>query len=72
MTSSHEGNIFVNQTTTLNISQYTGTLFPDILASQVARAVSLYEGFGSNVAQANYVIGECECFPSRVHSHWVV
>ncbi|KAH0839491.1 Alpha/Beta hydrolase protein [Lanmaoa asiatica] len=58
VTNSHEGNIFVDQSATLNISHYINTLFPNIQAWQVAAAVPLYEGLGTNVDQANYVMGE--------------
>ncbi|KAG1739930.1 Alpha/Beta hydrolase protein [Suillus paluster] len=58
ITNSHEGNLFVNQSTTLDIADYVKTLFPDFGSAQAAAAVKMYQNQGSNVNQANLVIGE--------------
>jgi hypothetical protein len=61
MTNSHEGNIFVDQSTTLDVADYVKTLFPNFGSAEVAGAVTLYQNYGSNVNQANLVMGECMC-----------
>ncbi|KAG1767708.1 Alpha/Beta hydrolase protein [Suillus placidus] len=61
MSNSHEGNIFVNQSTTLDVADYVKTLFPDIGSVQAAGAVTMYQNYGSNVNQANLVMGDCMC-----------
>jgi hypothetical protein len=66
MTNSHEGNIFVNQSTTLDIADYVKTLFPNFGSAQVAGAVTMYQNQGSNVDQANLVMGECTCVFKRI------
>ncbi|KAG1811213.1 Alpha/Beta hydrolase protein [Suillus subaureus] len=58
MTNSHEGDIFVDQSTTLDIADYVKTLFPNFGSAQVAEAATLYQNYGSNVNQANLVMGE--------------
>ncbi|KAG1732243.1 Alpha/Beta hydrolase protein [Suillus paluster] len=58
VTNSHEGNVFVNQSTTLDIADYVQTLFPNFGSAQVAGAVMMYQNQGSNVNQANLVMGE--------------
>jgi carboxylesterase type B len=58
MTNSHEGNIFVDQSTTLDVADYVKTLFPNFGSAEVAGAVTLYQNYGSNVNQANLVMGE--------------
>ncbi|KAG1753271.1 Alpha/Beta hydrolase protein [Suillus lakei] len=58
ITNSHEGNIFVDQTTTLDIADYVKTLFPNFGSTQAAGAVMMYQNQGNNVNQANLVMGE--------------
>ncbi|KAG2751792.1 alpha/beta-hydrolase [Suillus brevipes Sb2] len=58
ITNSHEGNIFVDQTTTLDVADYVKTLFPTFGSAQVAGAVAMYQNQGSNVNQANLVMGD--------------
>ncbi|KAG2130975.1 Alpha/Beta hydrolase protein [Suillus bovinus] len=58
MTNSHEGNYFVNQSMTLDVADYVKTLFPNFGSTQVAGAVMVYQNYGSNVNQANLVMGE--------------
>ncbi|KAF9224462.1 alpha/beta-hydrolase [Gyrodon lividus] len=58
VTNTHEGNVMVNQSITMNISQYVSTLFPNIQPSQAALATPLYQNLGTNVDQANYAMGE--------------
>ncbi|KAG1838524.1 Alpha/Beta hydrolase protein [Suillus subalutaceus] len=58
MTNSHEGNIFVDQSMTLDVADYVKTLFPNFGPAQVAGAVALYQNYGSNVNQADLVMGE--------------
>jgi hypothetical protein len=61
MTNSHEGNTFVDQSTTLDVADYVKMLFPNFGPAEVAGAVALYQNYGSNVNQANLVMGECMC-----------
>ncbi|KIK45295.1 hypothetical protein CY34DRAFT_22614 [Suillus luteus UH-Slu-Lm8-n1] len=58
VTNSQEGNLFVNQSTTLDIEDYVKTLFPNFGSAQVAGAVIMYQNHGSNVDQAKLVMGE--------------
>ncbi|KAG0708779.1 Alpha/Beta hydrolase protein [Suillus ampliporus] len=58
VTNSHEGNNFVNQSTTLDIADYVITLFPNFGSAQAAGAVMMYQNQGSNVNQANLAMGE--------------
>ncbi|KAG1811208.1 Alpha/Beta hydrolase protein [Suillus subaureus] len=58
MTNSREGNYFVDQSMTLDVADYVKTLFPNFGSAQVAEAVTLYQNYGSNVNQANLVMGE--------------
>ncbi|KAG1875719.1 Alpha/Beta hydrolase protein [Suillus subluteus] len=58
MTNSHEGNAFVDQSMTLDVADYVKTLFPNFGSAKVAGAVTMYENYGSNVNQANLVMGE--------------
>ncbi|KAG0695327.1 Alpha/Beta hydrolase protein [Suillus ampliporus] len=55
---SHEGNMLVNQSMTLDIEDYVKTLFPTLSSAQAAGAVMMYHNQGSNVDQANLVLGE--------------
>ncbi|KAG0695772.1 Alpha/Beta hydrolase protein [Suillus ampliporus] len=58
VTNSHEGNIFVNQSMTLDIADYVKTLFPNFGSAQVAGAVMMYQNQGSNVDQAILAMSE--------------
>lgn len=58
MTNSHEGNSFVNQSTTLGVADYVKTLFPNIGFAQAAGVVTMYQNYGSNVNRADLVMGE--------------
>ncbi|KAG1753521.1 Alpha/Beta hydrolase protein [Suillus paluster] len=58
ITNSHEGNMFVNQSTTLDIADYVKTRFPNFGSAQVAGAVMTYQDQGSNIDQANLVTSE--------------
>ncbi|KAG1843467.1 Alpha/Beta hydrolase protein [Suillus subalutaceus] len=58
MTNSHEGNNFVDQSMTLDVADYVKALFPNFGPAQVAGAVTMYQNYGSNVNQANLVMGE--------------
>ncbi|KAG1846487.1 Alpha/Beta hydrolase protein [Suillus tomentosus] len=58
MTNSHEGNSFVNQSTTLDVADYVKTLFPNIGFAQAAGVVTMYQNYGSNVNRADLVMGE--------------
>ncbi|CCM01825.1 uncharacterized protein FIBRA_03893 [Fibroporia radiculosa] len=58
VTNAHEGNIFVDQSLTMDISDYVSTVFPDVQPWQAAMATPLYQGLGTNVEQANYAMGE--------------
>ncbi|KAG0695775.1 Alpha/Beta hydrolase protein [Suillus ampliporus] len=58
VTNSHEGNVFVNQSMTLDIADYVKTLFPNFGSAQAAGAVMMYQNQGSNVDQAILAIGE--------------
>ena len=59
---SHEGDIFVNQTTaaTVQIPNYVANFFPNLGAQDITAAAQLYQGLGSNIEQANLIAGECE------------
>ncbi|KAG1838526.1 Alpha/Beta hydrolase protein [Suillus subalutaceus] len=58
MTNSHEGNNFVDQSMTLDVADYVKALFPNFGPAQVAGAVTMYQNYGSNVNQADLVMGE--------------
>ncbi|KAG1838521.1 Alpha/Beta hydrolase protein [Suillus subalutaceus] len=58
MTNSHEGNIFVDQSTTLDVADYVKTLFPNFGSAQVAGAVTMYQNYESDVTQANLVMSD--------------
>ncbi|KAG2365256.1 Alpha/Beta hydrolase protein [Suillus spraguei] len=58
VTNSHEGNYFVNQSTTLDVADYVMTLFPNMGSSQAAGAATIYRKYGSNVNQANLVMSD--------------
>jgi hypothetical protein len=64
VTNSHEGNIFVDPQTTLNITEYVTKLFPKFGSAQAAGVATMYEGLGNNVDQASLAIGECAYVPS--------
>ncbi|KAH7888217.1 Alpha/Beta hydrolase protein [Phlebopus sp. FC_14] len=58
VTNVNEGTIFVNQSMTLNTSEYILQLFPKLQPWQAALALPLYEPLGTNVEQANLIMGE--------------
>ncbi|KAG1750596.1 Alpha/Beta hydrolase protein [Suillus paluster] len=58
VTNSHEGNLFVNQSMTLDIADYVKMIFPNFGYAQAAGAAMMYQNQGSNVDQANLVISE--------------
>ncbi|KAG2063071.1 alpha/beta-hydrolase, partial [Suillus decipiens] len=55
---SHEGNIFVNQSMTMNVADFIRTIFPNFGPAQITGAAAMYQDMGSNVNQANLVMGE--------------
>ncbi|KAG1731963.1 Alpha/Beta hydrolase protein [Suillus paluster] len=54
----HEGNILVDQSTTLDVADYVRTLFPNFGPAQIAGAVMVYQNQGTNVDQANLAMSE--------------
>ncbi|KAI9572480.1 Alpha/Beta hydrolase protein [Boletus coccyginus] len=58
VTNVNEGPQFVEQSLTISGSQYISGLFPNIQASQANSLAALYSDFGTNVAQADSVMGE--------------
>ncbi|KAG2358500.1 Alpha/Beta hydrolase protein [Suillus spraguei] len=58
VTNSHEGNIFVNQSMTLDVADYVMTLFPNMGSAQAAGAARIYQKYGSNINQADLVVGD--------------
>ncbi|KAH7888188.1 Alpha/Beta hydrolase protein [Phlebopus sp. FC_14] len=58
VTNANEGTEFVNQSMTLDISEYILQLFPNLQRSQAALATPLYQHLGTNVEQANLAAGE--------------
>ncbi|KAG1895878.1 Alpha/Beta hydrolase protein [Suillus fuscotomentosus] len=58
VTNAHEGNVLVDQSMTMDIADFIGTVYPDFGPAQIAGAALLYQNMGSNVNQANLVIGE--------------
>jgi carboxylesterase type B len=54
----HEGNILVNQSTTLDVADYIRTIYPNFGPAQISGAAMMYQNKGSNVNQANLVMGE--------------
>ncbi|KAG2359504.1 Alpha/Beta hydrolase protein [Suillus spraguei] len=55
---SHEGNIFVDQSMTMNVTDFIRTIFPNFGPAQITGAATMYQNMGSNVNQANLVMGE--------------
>ncbi|KAG1811280.1 Alpha/Beta hydrolase protein [Suillus subaureus] len=54
----HEGNILVNQSTTLDVADFIRTIYPNFGPAQITGAAMMYQNMGSNVDQANLVMGE--------------
>jgi carboxylesterase type B len=54
----HEGNILVNQSTTLDVADYIRTIYPNFGPAQISGAAMMYQNKGSNIDQANLVMGE--------------
>ncbi|KIJ61006.1 hypothetical protein HYDPIDRAFT_169905 [Hydnomerulius pinastri MD-312] len=59
VTIEHEGNDFIGQSLTMDISDYVSAVFPDIQPWQAALATPLYRGLITNVDQANYAMPQC-------------
>ena len=53
----------MQQSLTIDASQYISTLFPNIQASQADSLAALYADFGTDVAQADAVMSEGESDP---------
>ncbi|KAF8451113.1 Alpha/Beta hydrolase protein [Boletus edulis BED1] len=58
VTNLNEGSQFVQQSLTMNASQYISALFPTIKASEADSLAALYADFGTNVDQAISVMSE--------------
>ncbi|PPQ80157.1 hypothetical protein CVT25_001450 [Psilocybe cyanescens] len=60
VTNAFEGTIFVDQTTadTVQVPNYVTRLFPKFTAQQAQAAAAHYAGLGSNIFQADAIIGE--------------
>jgi len=60
ITNSNEGYIFVNQSTgpTVNVEQYTSSLFPRFGQKESASTAALYAGLGTPLDQVNLIMGE--------------
>ncbi|KAF8177596.1 Alpha/Beta hydrolase protein [Pholiota molesta] len=60
VTNAFEGTLFVNQSTadTVQIPQYISQLFPTIGPDAIKTATALYAGLGTNIVQANAIMGE--------------
>lgn len=52
---------------TMDIADFIGTVYPDFGPAQIAGAALLYQNMGSNVNQANLVIGDCAYVLWRNH-----
>jgi len=63
VTNVNEGPQFVQQSLTIGASQYISGLFPNIQASQANSLAALYADFGTNIAQADSVMGEGKSDP---------
>ncbi|KAG2064949.1 alpha/beta-hydrolase [Suillus decipiens] len=55
---SHEGNIFVDQSTTMSVADFITTIFPNFSPAQITGAAAMYQNMGSNVNQANLAMAE--------------
>ncbi|KAF8879332.1 Alpha/Beta hydrolase protein [Gymnopilus junonius] len=58
VTNAHEGDVFVNQTSNLQLTDFITQLFPTLESKEIQAAVQHYAGLGSNTAQANAAMGE--------------
>ncbi|KIJ61015.1 hypothetical protein HYDPIDRAFT_177203 [Hydnomerulius pinastri MD-312] len=58
VTNEFEGTVFVDQKTTLDISQYVTQLFPNLELWQAALATPLYDHLGTAAQQASLAMGE--------------
>ncbi|KAG1740350.1 Alpha/Beta hydrolase protein [Suillus lakei] len=54
----HEGNILVDQSTTLDVADYIGAVYPNFGPAQITGAATMYQNKGSNVDQANLMISD--------------
>jgi hypothetical protein len=57
---------FCTTAATVQIPNYVANLFPNLGAQDVAAAAQLYQGLGSNIEQANLIVGECEFVPQLI------
>ena len=58
ITNSHEGNVFVNQSTT-DITNFVTQLFPLFGKKEIEAVVTEYSELGSPADQANDIMGDC-------------
>lgn len=70
MTNTFEGVVFVNQATsnTVQVANYVQNLFPNITPQQAQAAAAQYAGTGTNIFQANGIMGEgkiVNLYPTR-------
>ncbi len=69
MTNSDEGSIFINSnfTSEMTVEQYVAGLMPTFNEAQVQKVANMYKGIGLDTvfAQADAIMGECECPSSR-------
>ncbi|KAG1758247.1 Alpha/Beta hydrolase protein [Suillus occidentalis] len=54
----HEGNILVDQSTTMGVPDFIGNIFPNFGPAQINGAAAMYQNLGSNVDQTNLVMSE--------------
>jgi hypothetical protein len=45
----------------MDITDFIGNIFPNFGPAQINGAAAMYQHLGSNVNQANLVMGECAC-----------
>ncbi|KAF8801557.1 alpha/beta-hydrolase [Phlegmacium glaucopus] len=60
VTNAFEGTVFVNQNTasTVQIADYVSQLYPNFGTAQINAAVAQYAGLGTNIFQADAIMGE--------------
>ena len=52
-----------NTSATVQVADYVSQLFPNFGSQEANAAAAQYEGLGTNIFQANAIMGECE-YPS--------
>jgi len=54
--------VFVNQSTapTVQVADYVSQLFPNFGPQEIDAAAAQYAGLGTNIFQAEAIMGECE------------